>query len=98
MKKIIVKNASWEVIKEFEQDINKTLISQMRDADLNVLSACHHWICWACIYKVNNGWENIIKDFKWSPWFPLWDDEVMTCIAWLQDSNSENIELQENSL
>ncbi len=97
MNKIIIKNSSWEIVKELDQDVKKTLISQMRDAGVNVLAACHHGICGACIYKVNT-WQNALKkDFKWSPGFPLWDDEVMTCIAWISEESSEDIELQENS-
>ncbi len=89
MKKIIVKDSSWKIIKELDQNINKTLIKQLTDEWVEVMSACHHWICWACIYWIEQWVENINKSFKGEPWFPLWDEEVMTCIAWVNWKNND---------
>jgi len=91
MKKIIVKDATWKVIKELDQEVNKTLIKQMTDSWLEVMSACHHWICGACIYNVEKWHNNVNKSFKWEPGFPLGEDEVMTCIAWVTDSEDDII-------
>lgn len=95
MTKIIIKNADWELTRELDQDIWKTLIKQMNDAGEEVMSACHHGICWACIYSVDSWVDNINKSFKWEPGFPLWEDEVMTCIAWIK-WNDEEIILRSN--
>ncbi len=89
--KIIIKNSTWKILKEFIWTTKKTLISQIRDEDIDVHSACHHWICWACMFNIEKGNEFIIKNFKWEPWFPLDEQEVMSCIAWIKDTQWEII-------
>lgn len=89
---ITVKNSSWEVIKTIPWDINKTLLKQLEDNWVEMHSACLEGICWACMCKIESWEENINKKMKTEPGFPLWDDEVMTCIAWLK--NDQDIVLK----
>lgn len=79
--KIIVKNISDKIEKEFEANGKKTLLSEIRDQDVEIHSACMMWMCGACMCKIEKGWEFINKSAKWEPAFPLYEDEVMTCIA-----------------
>jgi len=90
---ITIKNASWEVIKTIESDISKTLLKQLQESWVEMAYACHTGICGACMCQIESGSENVNKSFKWEPWFPLWDDEVMTCIAWVINKD-ENIILK----
>lgn len=79
--RIIIKNASWEAIKTIHWELWKTLLSIIEKSWVSIHHACETWICWACMCSIEKGWEFINKSFRNEPWFPLWDDEVMTCIA-----------------
>ncbi|MDD3646303.1 MAG: 2Fe-2S iron-sulfur cluster binding domain-containing protein [Candidatus Gracilibacteria bacterium] len=78
---IIIKNASGEIIKVIDADINKTLLSQLQDEGIEITYACHTGICGACMCQIESGSDNVQKSFRGEPGFPLGDDEVMTCIA-----------------
>ena len=84
---ITIKNTSWEVIKIIEADISKTLLKQLSENGVELASACHTGICWACMCEIESWEENIDKSFRWEAWFPLWDEEVMTCIAWVKNKD-----------
>lgn len=84
---IIIKNSVWEVIKTIEADLTKTLLKQLQEAWVEMSYACHTGICWACMCNIESGSENIEKSFRWEPGFPLWDDEVMTCIWWIKNKD-----------
>ena len=88
---IIIKNKDWEIIKTIEADLSKTLLRQLQDSEVEMAYACHTGICGACMCQIESGSENVNKSFKWEPWFPLWDDEVMTCIAWVINKDQEII-------
>ncbi len=92
--KIIIKNIDGIIEKEIPADINKTLLKQVEESGVEMQSACHSGICGACICTIEQWWENIDKSFRWEPWFPLGDDEVMTCIAGLATTDGENIILR----
>lgn len=79
--KIIVKNTEEKVEKEFVATGKKTLISELRDNDVEIHSACMMWMCGACMCKIEKWVEFIDKSAKGEPAFPLYEDEVMTCIA-----------------
>jgi ferredoxin len=79
--KITIKNATWEIIKTFDADLNKTLLKQLEAEGIEIPSACFTWICWACMCEIEK-WEELInKEATTAPGFPLADEEVMTCIA-----------------
>lgn len=88
---LIIKNSAGEIIKEINPDINKTLLKQIEDEWVEMLSACYTWICWACLCHVESWLENVNKSFRNEPWFSLWEDEVMTCIAWIKDPEKDII-------
>lgn len=81
MTKIIIKNAQWEIIKELDADLNKTLLKQLESQWVEIPAACYTGICGACMCEIESWEEWVNKSFRWEPGFPLWDEEVMTCVA-----------------
>ena len=88
---IIIKNKDWEIIKTIESDISKTLLKQLQEAWVEMAYACHTGICGACMCQIESGSENVVKSFRWEPGFPLWDDEVMTCIWGIKDKDIDMV-------
>lgn len=88
---IIIKDSSWNVLKEIPADLNKTLLEQLVENWVDIPAACYTWICWACMCEVEAGSSEINKNFKWEEGFPTDEAEVMTCIAWVKDPNAEII-------
>ncbi len=86
---ITIKNASWEVIKTIDSDLNKTLLKQLEAEWIQLAAACYTGICWACMCEIESWEENVNKSFRWEPWFPLWDEEVMTCIAGVKNTEKD---------
>ncbi len=86
---ITIKNSNWEVIKKIDADLNKTLLKQLEAEGISLPAACYTGMCWACMCHIESWEENVDKSFRWEPWFPLWDEEVMTCIAWLKDKDKD---------
>ncbi len=95
MSKIIIKSKDWKIIKEIDAKVWKTLISLITESWLEVASACHFGMCWACMYSIESWNENIVKNMKTEPAFPLAEEEVMTCIAWISKENWENVILKQ---
>lgn len=91
--KIIIKNSSWEILKSIDSIVWKTLLEQITNSWIEMHFACNAWICWACMCSIEKWQEFIKKDFKTEPWFPLWEDEVMTCIWWIISDESSNNEI-----
>lgn len=79
--KITIKNASGEVIKTLDADINKTLLKQLEAEGVEIPSACFTGICGACMCEIEEWEKHINKEATTAPGFPLADEEVMTCIA-----------------
>ncbi len=79
--KITIKNASWEIIKTLDADLNKTLLKQLEGHWVEIPSACFTWICGACMCEIEKGEEFVNKEATTAPGFPLADEEVMTCIS-----------------
>jgi len=46
-------------------------------------------MCAACMCNIESGEQFVEKDKKWEPAFPLGEDEVMTCIGWVADTDEE---------
>ncbi len=78
--KIIIKNQGWEITKTIDAKVGQTLLKQLTEAWVEMQSACMFGICAACMCQIEKWEECIDKSFRHEPWFPLWDDEVMTCI------------------
>ena len=79
--KITIKNASWEIIKTLDADLNKTLLKQLEAEWIEIPSACFTGICGACMCEIEKWEEHINKEATTAPGFPLAYEEVMTCIA-----------------
>lgn len=94
MTKIIVKNASWEVVKELDGNLNETLLKQLEAEWIDIPAACFTGICGACNCKVEEGRDQVNDSFRWEPGFPMEDDEVMTCIAGLKEDASGEVVLK----
>lgn len=89
MANIIIKDKTGKILNEFPANLWIKLISQLREQQVEVHSACNTWMCWACMFKIESWWENVIKNLKWEPAFPLWEEEVMSCIAWIKDDKTD---------
>ncbi len=86
---ITIKNSEWKIIKQFSGDLSKTLLKQLELEWIKLDAACYKWDCAACLCEIEDWEENINKSFRWEPGFPLGDEEVMTCIAWIKDENQD---------
>ena len=93
--KITIKNASWEVIKQLDADINKTLLKQLEAEWIEIPSACFTWICGACMCEIESWEEFINKEATTAPGFPLADEEVMN---YLSSKESNSMEEEEGTL
>lgn len=88
---ICVENSEGILIKELPLDIGKTLLKQLESAWVEIPNACRTWMCAACLCNIVQWWEYLIKDFRWEPAFPLGEDEVMTCIAGVKETDEKII-------
>ena len=86
---ITIKNSNGDIIKEIDAELNKTLLKQLEAEWISLPAACYTGMCWACMCHIESWEENVDKSFRWEPWFPLADEEVMTCIAWLKDKDKD---------
>jgi len=92
--KITIKNKDWEIIKELDGTVNKTLLGQLTDAWVEIPNACRVGMCSACMCHIESWDEHLEKAFKWEPSFPLGDNEIMTCIGWLKSEDEWEIVLK----
>lgn len=86
MTQVIIKDAQGEVLKELEANPAKPLLSQLEWAWVEIPNACKIWMCGACICIWENDDENLVKNLRGEPAFPLWEGEIMTCIWWVTDT------------
>lgn len=89
MTKLTIKNKLGEVLKELEVTSNATLLKQLEAAQVEIPNACRMGMCAACMCHIEQGIELVKKDFRGEPAFPLGEDEVMTCIASVIDSEDQ---------
>ncbi len=90
--KITIKNKDWEILKTLDAKVGQTLLKQITDAWVEIHSACMFGICAACMCQIESGEEFINKSLRTEPWFPLGDDEVMTCIWGLNKEITPDME------
>lgn len=79
--KIIVKKSTGEIESQIEVVSNRPILKQLEEAWVEMHSACHAGICWACICTIEKWVEHLNKAFVTEPGFPLAEEEVMTCIG-----------------
>lgn len=82
-----IENAKWEFIKELPIAAGKVLLSQLEAAEVEIPNACRAGMCAACMCNIISGSEFVKKDMRWEPSFPLGEDEVMTCIGGVLDTD-----------
>ena len=93
MPTVRIQNAQWELLKEISVDANRILLSQIEAAGVEIPNACRTGMCASCLCHIKQGEEHIEKSLRGEPAFPLAEDEVMTCIAGVRDTD-ETIILQ----
>jgi len=81
MTQLILKNTSWEILKQIPLDTGKTLLKQLEDAGAEIPYACMTGMCSVCMCEIETWLEQVDKSFRGEPAFPVDDREVMTCIA-----------------
>ncbi len=78
--KITIKNKDGEILKTLDAKVGQTLLKQITDAWIEIHNACMFGICAACMCQIESWEEFLDKSLRTEPGFPLWDDEIMTCI------------------
>ena len=91
MSQVQVQDSSWDLIQALEVWEGKTLLWELEKASIEIPNACRTGMCGACMCNIISWEASVIKNFKGEPAFPLWDDEVMTCIAWIKESETQII-------
>lgn len=89
MTKVQMQNNAGDTIWNIEIEPGKNLLSQLESQDVEIPNACRTGMCGACLCMIQKWHEHVIKNMRWEPAFPLWEDEVMTCIAGLSDAREE---------
>ncbi len=84
---IRIEDEKWELIKEVPIETWKTLLKQLEAAEVEIPNACRTGMCAACMCYIEKWAEHVVKNLKWEPAFPLWEDEVMTCIAGVEETD-----------
>lgn len=92
-KKITIKDSSWVFLKEIDVRVWENLLRQIQDAWIDIPYACSNGICWACMCTIETGGEALKKDLLMEPGLPLAEEEILTCIWWL---NKEVLETDPN--
>lgn len=88
---IIIKDANGNILKKIDADISKNLLAQLTEAWVDIPAACYTGICGACMCEVEQGSENIEKNFSGQEGFPTDDSEVMTCIGGVKNKDQDII-------
>jgi len=91
--KIKVKSQDWEM-KEVNIEPNKNLLKELEKAGYEIPHACMTGACGACMCKVTAWSEYVKKDTLNEPLFPLAEEEVMTCIATVEEKWDGKIEIE----
>lgn len=87
MTKVRIENSKWEYIKELEVDHKKPLLKQLEADNIEIPNACNIGMCWACLCMSESDTNLLNKSLRWEPAFPLWDEEIMTCIGWVIETD-----------
>ncbi len=89
MTKVRLEDASWEQIWKWEIDSAKPLLTQLEAQWVEIPNACRAGMCAACMCSVVEGQEHIVNNLRGEPSFPLGEDEIMTCIGWVKETQDE---------
>ena len=86
MTKVRIENSKWEYINEVEVDHTKPLLKQLEAHDVEIANACNIGMCGACLCMSESNPDLLNKSLRGEPAFPLWDEEIMTCIWGVVDT------------
>lgn len=89
MTKVIVKNQAWEKLGSIEAQSDIILLKQLEAEGIEIPNACRAGMCAACMCQVESGSEHFVKNHRGEPAFPLGEEEVMTCIGAVRDTDEE---------
>lgn len=87
MTKIRVETSKGEHIKDVQVDHTKPLLKQLEAQDIEIPNACNMGMCSACLCTTTSSPDLLNKSLRGEPAFPLWDEEIMTCIGWVVDTD-----------
>jgi len=87
MTQVRIENAKWEYVQEIEVDHTKPLLKQLEAHDIEIPNACNIGMCGACLCMSETAPELLTKSLRWEPAFPLWEEEIMTCIGWVVETD-----------
>lgn len=87
MPTVRIENAAGEFMKEMLIDANRVLLSQLEASGIEIPNACRSGICASCLCHIVQGGEYIEKSLRGEPGFPLAEEEVMTCISGIRDTD-----------
>ncbi len=93
MTKIRIENKDGELIKELSVKPWKALLSQLEESGVEIPNACRAGMCAACMCHILSGHKYVKKNTRGEPSFPLGEDEMMTCI-WGVIETQETISLK----
>lgn len=87
MTKIKIENSNWNLIKEVTVDHTKPLLKQLEAEGIEIPNACNIGMCAACMCTSQTSSDLLNKSLRGEPAFPLWDEEIMTCIGWVVETD-----------
>lgn len=84
MIKVIVQDNQWVVLWEFnwEEWIAFTEMASKNWVEIPV--SCSSWACGICRTNIIEWWEYIEREMTWTAMLPVWDEEILSCIAWIK--------------
>jgi ferredoxin len=86
-----VENAAKAELWQWNIDSSKPLLPQLEAQWVEIPNACRTGMCSACMCTVVKWQEHIVNNLRGEPAFPLWEDEIMTCIGWIAETDDEII-------
>jgi len=91
MTQIRVENNAWKHLWTVKVNSAKPLLWQLEAEGIEIPNACKMWMCAACMCNITSGQEFAVKNLRWEPSFPLWGEEIMTCIWGVTETDEEII-------
>jgi ferredoxin len=82
-----IENSNGELMKEISVDANRVLLSQIEAAGIEIPNACRTGSCASCMCHIVQWSQHIEKSLRWEPWFPLDENELMTCISGVRETD-----------
>jgi len=64
MTKVTVKNKEGAILKTLDIDSDRTLLSQLEEAGVEIPNACRMGMCAACMCNIESGEDYVEKDTK----------------------------------